>query len=120
MAAKYLPSMIDGRIVRLSVSQLSRFDTRENGGCKRKWWFRYVGKIPDPPTVSQEFGIAGHKRFETYFNGGAVVWFDCDVPALELVPKPGTPKPEVQLEKLSCLRIPFQGSIDLVDGDNAY
>ncbi len=113
---KYSPSMVDGQIVRLSVSQLSRFDTREKGGCKLKWWYKYVGKMPEPPSRGQLEGIDGHKRFENYYNGQAVVWMDMDMPAVQAMPKPGpNVKSEVQLEKLTCLRIPFQGSIDLVD-----
>lgn len=118
---KYSPSMVDGRIVRLSVSQLSRFDVRETGGCKRKWWYKYIGKIPDPPKQAQQEGIDGHKRLENYFSGQPVVLLDCDVPALELLPKPTDgASPEVQLEKLTCLSIPFQGSMDLVHGRNVY
>ncbi len=117
----YSPSMKDGKIVRLSVSQLSRFDTRERGGCQRKWYFRYVSKIPDPPKAAQQEGIDGHKRFESYFNGQAVVWLDCDVPALQHLPAPGPDvKSEVGLERLTCLRIPFQGSMDLVHGRDVY
>lgn len=113
----YKPSMVDGKIVRLSVSQLSRFDVREKGGCKRKWHYKYVGKIPDPPGPGQQFGIDGHKRFEDYYNGQPVVWHDCDVPAIRELPAPGPEvKAEVPLTHLTCLRIPFQGSIDLVAG----
>jgi hypothetical protein len=117
----YSPSMVDGVIVRLSVSQLSRFDRRERGGCESKWWYKYVGKIPDPPRVATQEGIDGHKRLEDYFNGQPVVFLDCDVPALQHLPALGTgAQAEVQLEKLSCLRIPFQGSMDLLHGRDVY
>jgi hypothetical protein len=113
--------MVDGKIARLSVSQLSRFDTREKGGCQRKWWYKYIGRIPDPLGPGQQFGIDGHKRFEDYYNGQPVVWLDCDIPALSELPKPGPDvRPEVALERLTCLRIPFQGSMDLVVGNEVY
>lgn len=116
---KYSASMVDGKIVRLSVSQLSRFDTREKGGCPRKWYYRYVSKIPDPPRKAQQEGIDGHKRWENYYKGQAVVWMDMDLPAVAEMPKPGPGvQSEVSLDKLTCLRIPFQGSIDLVEGPN--
>lgn len=116
---KYSASMVDGKIVRLSVSQLSRFDTREKGGCPRKWYYRYVSKIPDPPRKAQQEGIDGHKRWENYYKGQAVVWMDMDLPAVAEMPKPGPGvQSEVSLDKLTCLRIPFQGSIDLVEGTN--
>lgn len=118
---KYSPSMVDGRIARLSVSQLSRFNVNEHGGCKRKWWFKYVGKIPDPPSAGMSFGIDGHKRFEAYYNGQPVVWLDCDLPALSLLPEASEgAKPEVELKKLSLLSVPFQGSMDLVLGRDVY
>ncbi len=114
---KYSPSMIDGKIVRLSVSQLSQFDTREKGGCKRKWAFNKVHKIPWPTGPGQQDGIDGHKRFEDYYNGQPVVFLDSDIPALAELPKPGPDvKPEVELTHLTLLRTPFQGAMDLVEG----
>ena len=117
----YMPSIVDGKISRLSVSQLSRFDTREHGGCKRKWWFKYIGKIPDPPSPHAMEGISGHARFQAYYSGQPVLLLDCDLPALEHLPRPGSGAlPEVRLERLTLLRIPFQGSMDLVHGRDVY
>lgn len=54
----------------LSVSQVSVFEPTQ-GGCPRRWWFRYVQKLPDPQTSAQEDGIAGHALLATYLETGA-------------------------------------------------
>lgn len=106
----------NGRLSRLSVSQISRFDETERGGCARKWWFRYVGKLPDPPSTAQDFGIAGHKRLEKYFLSEPVELTRLELDAIKHLPAPGPGvKPELELEFLSLLEIPFKGSIDLFD-----
>lgn len=116
---KYDPSIVDGKIARLSVSQLGRFNPNEYGGCQAKWFYKYIHKIPDPPKAAQSFGIDGHKRFEDFYSTPGLDIFKHFLPhdraALGLLPKPADDvKPEVQLTKLELLRIPFQGSKDLL------
>ncbi|MBK7864334.1 MAG: hypothetical protein IPJ65_38190 [Archangiaceae bacterium] len=117
----FSPAIVDGKLVRGSVSQLSRFDVREHGGCPRKYWYKYVGKIPDADAVYFKEGKDGHKRLEEHYRGKDVVFLPMDGPALALLPKPSSEVlPESALEKLTCLRIPFQGSMDLVHGSDVY
>ncbi len=50
--------------LRLSASSLTTFDTDTGFGCKRKWWFKYVQKLPDPPGPGAELGGKLHKAIE--------------------------------------------------------
>lgn len=135
MSSKYDKPVVDGKLVRLSVSQLSRFDHRERGGCQAKWWYRYVGDIQEPVNKAAEFGKAGHARLEAAVSnvqkslarGGdlGVVFaahyqglHDIDKPALQYIPIVGTP--EDGLTNLELAGIKFQGSMDLVYGNTVY
>ena len=57
-------SVIPDKRLRLSASSLTTFDTDTGFGCKRKWWFKYVMKLPDPPGPGAELGGKLHKAIE--------------------------------------------------------
>lgn len=126
---KYRPVLdTTGKLVRLSVSQLSRFDHKSHGGCQRKWWFKYIGKIPDPPEAPDDPKLVGkqaHKRLEDYFVGKEVPGgrvhdtsqlSPMELPALRELPPPGPDVfPEVDLDHLRLGGLEFQGAMDLLD-----
>jgi len=56
--------VIPDKRLRLSASSLTTFDTDTGFGCKRKWWFKYVMKLPDPPAPGAELGVQLHKAIE--------------------------------------------------------
>lgn len=56
--------MTDAKKLRLSASSLTTFDVDTGFGCKRKWWFKYVQKLPDPPGPGAELGGQLHKAIE--------------------------------------------------------
>ena len=55
--------------MRLSPSQLEQFDPTSVFGCQRKWWWKYVQKVPSPADESQQLGIDVHKSIEDYIKG---------------------------------------------------
>lgn len=57
-------SVTPDKRLRLSASSLTTFDTDTGFGCKRKWWFKYVMKLPDPPAPGAELGVQLHKAIE--------------------------------------------------------
>jgi len=57
-------SVIPDKRLRLSASSLTTFDNDTGFGCKRKWWFKYVLKLPDPPGPGAELGGQLHKAIE--------------------------------------------------------
>lgn len=52
-------------LIRVSPTGLSTFDTDDAWGCKRKWWFKYVQKLPDPQGPDAALGDQVHKAIET-------------------------------------------------------
>lgn len=53
-----------------SPSALAKFNPQEEGGCQRRWWFRYRERLPEPTTVDQQIGIEGHSQVEHYSTTG--------------------------------------------------
>ena len=71
MTRPYLgPAIIDGEIQYLSASSIAKFDPSQTGGCNRKWWFRYVARLPEPELVQHAKGIEVHKQLEHYIKTG--------------------------------------------------
>ncbi len=95
-----------------SVSQLERF-----ASCQRKWWFRYVAGIKEPPSRGQELGSAGHERLERYYSAGADVRSEFELAVAHLLPKPHPKRqPEVAItNRLTAGGLPIVGYIDLLD-----
>ena len=102
---------------RVSASQIKTF-----GACARKWGFKYIDKIPDPPGKAAIFGSATHKQLEG--------WFENETPPDEskregVVAAAGLhlyPKPEdVDYVEMSFVfdheGILYRGFIDLAWGD---
>lgn len=57
-------------IRQLSVSQVEKFDHKQDGGCQRRWWFENVkGLFPDQHTAQHE-GEAGHAHLAHYLATG--------------------------------------------------
>lgn len=52
-------------LFKVSPSSLTTFDVDTGFGCKRRWWFKYVMKLPDPPGEGALLGDKLHKRIES-------------------------------------------------------
>ena len=75
--------------MRLSASQVQTFSD-----CQRKWAWRYVANVEEPPNAAAELGRAVHAVLEKYLNGGEID-FTAETgyiaaAGLEHLPKPGT------------------------------
>ncbi len=116
--SEYLGSAVVGGEIRfLSVSSVEKFDPR-SGGCQRKWWYRYIGKVKDAPSKSKDAGIALHDELATYLQTGAKALSSLALSGLHMVPDPG---PDLLVEQsiggiknplLTADGIPFVGKID--------
>lgn len=51
-------------LLRVSPTSFTTFDTDSAFGCKRRWWFKYVLKIEDPPGEGAILGDKMHKLIE--------------------------------------------------------
>ncbi len=50
--------------------QVSASQLRTYKSCNRKWGFKYLDKLPDPPGAGALFGTAVHKEYEAWFRDG--------------------------------------------------
>lgn len=76
--------------MRLSASQVQTFSD-----CQRKWAWRYVEGVEEPPSPAAELGRSVHAELEKYLSGGEID-FTTEIgyiaaAGLEHLPKPGTP-----------------------------
>lgn len=72
-----------------SVSAIAKFDPREEGGCPRRWFMRYVLRMAEPPQPHQELGIRVHAQIEHYLKSGEDVLGPVARPGKPLLPAPG-------------------------------
>jgi hypothetical protein len=104
---------------RLSPSQVATFRL-----CQRKWGFRYIEKIPDPPKAGQAFGKEGHARVEVWLRDGVAPGVDDLGVLIQKAIKPGylpTPSKALLIEKRgggfildTAIGVHFVGFIDCV------
>ncbi len=124
----YGPSIIDGRIQYVSVSQLEKFDAESYGGCQRRWWFSYVAGKPEPEIKAQRLGKQVHSQIEHYLGTGENVLGPLALSGFRFLPKPKTVEIEVSIatfenerivSALDCADIPVVGYVDCVNASGA-
>lgn len=57
---------LKGKKLKTSVSQIDSADPRSDGGCLRKWHFKSVLRLPQPPRTASTFGDVFHEVCERY------------------------------------------------------
>ncbi len=80
-------------MIPLSASQITTFDERADGGCQRKWAFKYIAKLPDPPGPAAELGTDTHTQLAAYMGAGVPLNFAREsgyiaAPVLPFLPPP--------------------------------
>jgi len=110
-----------------SVSAATKFDVAEYGGCERRWYFRYVMRLKEPPSAATELGTKIHLQIEHYLktgeNGlGAIA--RAGVFPIHLFPQPGKDlfveqKLNVDLS-LDSDGVPFVGKVDWINPRGVY
>jgi CRISPR/Cas system-associated exonuclease Cas4 (RecB family) len=84
-------------LMRLSASQVQTFID-----CQRKWAYKYLDGIEEPPNASAELGRAVHAELEKYLKGGEID-FTTEIgyiaaSGLQHLPKPGAEGMRVEEE----------------------
>jgi hypothetical protein len=59
----------DGRLTKLSPSQIETFDPNSTWGCEAKWYLENVMGLTRPPDASLETGNRVHAEVEAYLRG---------------------------------------------------
>jgi hypothetical protein len=115
------PSIVDGELVRCSVSQLKTADVRIHGGCLRRWYFDKHDHLDDEAGDAAEDSTKCHTMAETYLTDG---FEPAGTNNLEraflagkhLLPEPGTVFPEFHFDGIVSLAgVPFNGKLDVWD-----
>lgn len=86
---RYGERIIDGVLQYESPSGIDTADTRNDGGCLRKWFYRYVMHIREPSTAAQEIGTKGHGEIEHYLKTGEDVLGPIARRGMHMIPEPG-------------------------------
>lgn len=71
------------------MSAISKFNPDEYGGCPKKWWFRYIERLPETYTAAQQDGTKAHKQIEHYLETGENVLGPIALAGAHLLPAPG-------------------------------
>ncbi len=117
------PSVVEGKIIRLSVSSVEKFDRTTRFGCERAWWFRYVQRLPSPQPAAAKLGEDIHGQLEHYLLTGENVLGREAMKARHLLPPPKVGLTcEMPLEPgvLTARGIPFEGYIDFLNHTGFY
>lgn len=54
----------------VSPSAIEKADPQSYGGCLRRWYYRYVMRMPEPMFAAQTAGVALHAEIEHYLRTG--------------------------------------------------
>ena len=104
-----------------SYSALEKFDVEREGGCWRRYWFRYVAGIKEPETASMKEGTALHAQLEHYLVTGQDVLGKITQPGKHLLPAPGSVIVEAPLSPTLLLGgVRLVGFIDVQNESGWY
>lgn len=114
-------AVVNHELVNLSVTQIGKFDPREEGGCNRRWWREYVLRDRPEQTAAQTRGDDFHRSIEHYLKtGNAGMLPQRVLMNRHLLPRPGDDLlvewkfgPGEALE-LAIAGVPLNGKIDLL------
>ena len=132
-----MSTVSNGVIASLSVSQISKFNEAEYGGCPRRWWLTKLGGEVEPVTKAVTAGVAGHAQDEHYLKTGEDVLGRHAMAGKHLMPLPGPdlfvewglnnqPKPKgkhyfpAEQSLLFAAKVPLIGFIDLLHVRGTY
>jgi hypothetical protein len=129
------PAVLDGQIRYTSVSQIEKHDPESFGGCERRWWFRYVGGLPEKQTKRQALGTQVHAQIEHYLRTGEDVLGELARAGKRFLPAPMPVAPGLDVEvpvggmreltpggfrgaidsELTCAGVPVVGFVDAIN-----
>jgi len=114
---RYGERIVDGELRYESPSGLDLADTRNDGGCLRKWFYRYVMRIREPDTAAKDLGTKSHAQIEHYLKTGEDVLGPIPRRGLHMIPEPG---PDLIIEWAVAPPGPSWKPGELVDPRGSY
>lgn len=115
-------AIVNGVIQFGSVTSMNLADHNTDGGCERKYYYRYVERLPQPPpTPGLIRGNKGHTEVEHYLRTGEDTLGTISRPIKTFLPKPGSDLfVEHSIKNISIGDIPLRGKIDLFQTRGVY
>lgn len=83
------PTVVDGEVRWLGATIIAKGDPSQEGGCERKWWYRYVDGLEEPETGSQRGGKEVHDQIERYLRGEGSTLGRVALAGKRFIPHPG-------------------------------
>ena len=120
--AEHGKAVADGQVRYLSPSSITTADHSQDGGCLRKWWFRYVEGRKEPSSPAQAKGTALHAEIEDYLKTGVKALSATVMAGFRVIPEPG---PGIDIEypiagELEVEGVPLIGYMDAVSYRDTY
>jgi hypothetical protein len=120
----YGPTITDGKINYFSATSLSCGDPNQDGGCLRRYWFKYVAKKKEPQTAAQTKGYEElHKPIEQYYIHGTRSFPRFVLAGTHFLPaRSDRVLPEVEIKdfELKVCGVPVIGKIDLLNATGSW
>jgi hypothetical protein len=111
-------SVVDGKLLQVSVTQVKDFDDTEPEGCPRRWYYNKVEGLPKPQFDFQKRGIEMHEQYEHYFKTGQPVLGELAREGVRYQPSPGSDLLVEYEITLDCDGVRFLGYADLAHARN--
>lgn len=123
-AGPYGPAVVGSEIRYFSATALSTGDPTQDGGCARRYWFKYIAKKKEPQTKAQNKGHEElHKPIEQYYTHGIKNFPRFVLAGVHFLPAPSDKilsEVEVKDLGLTLAGIPVVGKIDLLNGSDKW
>jgi CRISPR/Cas system-associated exonuclease Cas4 (RecB family) len=104
-----------GELARISATQITNFDTDQDGGCPTSWWFEKVDGRPKPGIKAQAIGSEIHGQLEHFILTGEDVLGPIPRAGKHLLPQ-RDPRLEVEREIRTTIEgVALVGYIDLLN-----
>jgi hypothetical protein len=126
---EYGPAVVDGRLIYVSPSSITKFDASQFGGCERRWYAKYVMGLEETTTAAQTSGKEEHSQLEHYLKTGDLTLGRIALSARRFIPLPGPgllvehsiePSLTVLSGALPAAGVPIIGYIDLLNLRGEY
>lgn len=107
-----------GLINYVSASSINTYDPDQEGGCPRRYFFKYVLGFKEPFTLANRIGVDTHDQIEQYIKTGKNVLGHLALQARHFIPVGNTlaiAEAAIQPGELDISGVPAKGYIDLLD-----
>jgi hypothetical protein len=96
------------------IPPISASGIKSFSGCRRRWGFKYLSRLPDPAGASAELGVRLHSQLEAWLKRAEPPSHPAIRAALPHCPKPGSCRSEHRITFQTDAGAAFQANYDAV------